>query len=79
VIRPLRLATLLLLGGCSAVPSVRAVSAGPEGVAFEIAAGRQEAATRRAMLYCANLGLSAVLAEVKPSGEGVSVVRYECR
>ena len=79
MIRPVRLAALLLLGGCSAAPGVRAVSASPEGVVFEVAADRREDATRQAMLYCANLGRSAVLAEVKPAGEGVSVVRYDCR
>jgi len=70
---------LLLLGGCSAGPVVRAVSAGPEAVAYEIAADGQEAATRQAKLYCANLGRDAVLEEVKPEGEGLSIARYQCR
>jgi hypothetical protein len=79
VIRRARLVALLLLGGCSAALDVRAVSAGPEGVAFEVAADRQEDATRQAMLYCANLGRSAFLAEVTPVVAGVSITRYECR
>ena len=69
---------VLLLAGCSA-PGPRAVSAGPEGVAFEVPADRQEEATRQAMLYCANLGRSAVLAEVRAAAAGVSIARYECR
>jgi hypothetical protein len=79
VIRRARLAALLLLGGCSAAPDVRAVSAGPDSVAFEVAKDRQEDATRQAMLYCANLGRSAVLAEVTPAAAGISIAHYECR
>jgi hypothetical protein len=79
VIRWARLAALLLLGSCSAAPGVRAVSAGPDGVAFAVTADRQEAATRQAMLYCANLGRSAVLTEVTPGSDGVNVARYDCR
>jgi hypothetical protein len=74
-----RLGALLLLGGCGAAPDVLAVSAGPDGVAFEVAAGRQEDATRQAMLYCANLGHSAVLTGVEPAGSGTTIARYDCR
>jgi hypothetical protein len=80
VIRPAGLAALLLLGGCSGAPGVRAVSAEPDGVAFEVAPGRQEEATRQAMLYCANLGRGALLAEETPSATpGLSIARYDCR
>jgi hypothetical protein len=79
VIAIARFAVLLVLADCSAAPSVRAVSAGPDGVAFEIAADRQEEATRQAMLYCANLGRSAILAEVKPEADGARIARYDCR
>jgi hypothetical protein len=79
VIRRARLAALLLLAGCSAAPDVRAVGAGPDSVAFEVAADRQDEATRQAMLYCANLGRSAVLSGVEPAGDGSSIATYVCR
>jgi hypothetical protein len=79
VIGGARLAALLLLGGCSGAPEVRAVSAGPDGVAFEVAADRQDDATRQAMLYCANLGRSAVLNSTEPVGSGATIARYDCR
>lgn len=79
MIRRTRLAALLLLGGCSAAPDVRAVSAGPDGVAFEVAADRPDEATRQAMLYCANLGRTAVLSGVEPAGDGTSTATYVCR
>jgi len=78
VIRPAGLAALLLIGGCSA-SSVRAVSAGPDGVAFEVAADRQEEAARQAMLYCANLGRIAVLAKTRSAADEVNIARYDCR
>jgi hypothetical protein len=77
--RLFRLAAVLLLGGCGAMSGVRAVSDGPDGVSFAFPADRQDEATRQAMLYCANLGRTAVLRGVEPAGDGSSIAAYDCR
>lgn len=79
--RRLGLAALLLAlpAACSAPSSVRAVTAAPDGVSFAFPAERQDDATRRAMLYCANLGRNAVLRGVESAGDGSRIAAYDCR
>jgi hypothetical protein len=77
----LRLSAVLLplLAACASMSMVRATSADAQGVTFEFPPDRQEEATRQAMLYCANLGRSAVLESTRSEGGGISVAVYDCR
>jgi hypothetical protein len=72
-------ALVLLLAACSSLPMVRATSADAQGVTFEFPAGRQDEATRQAMLYCANLGRTAVLKSTGVEGSDAAIAAYECR
>ena len=77
-----RLATALVVcfsAGCSTPPTVRAMSAGADGVIYQFPSDRQEEATREAMLYCANLGRAAILKRVELGAEGLATGVYQCR
>lgn len=69
----------LFLAACGLAPMVRATSADAQGVTFEVPSGRKEDATRQAILYCANLGRSAVLVSIYPETTDLSVAVYDCR
>jgi hypothetical protein len=73
------LAAFLLVAGCDAAPVVRATSAAAGSVSYEFPAGRQDEAQRQAMLYCANLGRTAVLKEIKRAEDGFPTASYACR
>lgn len=75
----LALLPLALLAACSVMPRVRAVTAAPDGVIFEFPVDQQAEATRQAMLYCANLGRTAMLNGVKSEGSGFSIGMFDCR
>lgn len=77
--RAVALSAFCLLAACSATPTVRATSAGAEGVTYEFPADRQGDALRQAMLYCANLGRGAVLKDNRLEPDGLAVAAYECR
>jgi hypothetical protein len=72
-------AVLCLLAGCATTSSVRAMSAGADGVTYEFPLGRQDEARRQAMLYCANLGRIAVLRALQPQPDGLVSAAYDCR
>lgn len=69
------LVLLALLAGCAAMPAVRAVEATGDAVTYEYPAGERDEAQRRATLYCANLGRTAVLRRVLREG----LAEFECR
>jgi hypothetical protein len=70
---------LLLTAACGSLSTVRAISADAHGVTFEFADESQDDVTRQAMLYCANLGHSAVLESSRPEGDGGRIAIYDCR
>lgn len=68
----------LLLTGCG-TPEVRAVETGAGGVTYEFPLDRRAEAMREAMLYCANLGRTAVLRQVTEKGDKDGVAAFDCR
>jgi hypothetical protein len=70
---------ILMVAGCSFMPKTRVVSASANGIAFEIGVGQEDEATRRAMLYCANLGRNANLTSANPRNDGHTIAVYQCQ
>jgi hypothetical protein len=79
ILRAVAAAVLCLLAGCTTTSSVRAMSAGADGVTYEFPLARQDEARRQAMLYCANLGRIAVLRALQPQPDGLASAAYDCR
>jgi hypothetical protein len=72
-----RLLVLAPLAACSAVPPVEAVRATPDEVTFAYGDGGADAAAHQGALYCANLGRSARLREIRRDGD-LSIARFAC-
>ncbi len=70
---------LALLAACSAIASLRTVSATGDAVVFEYANDRAAQAMREAALYCANLGKNASLRDVTPEQGDRSIAAFDCR
>jgi hypothetical protein len=77
--RAAALIALCLVVACSVVPSLRATSAGADGVSYEFPADRRADATREAALYCANLGRVAVLKGIEIDADGRARAAFACR
>lgn len=70
---------ILLVANCGTASRVQATIATADSVSYQFPAGQQDEAMHQAMLYCANLGRSAVLRSVQPADGGLSVGTYDCR
>lgn len=70
---------LLCVTACGPMPSVQATVATADSVTYQFPADQQGQATHQAMLYCANLGRSAVLRSVRPETAELTVAVYDCR
>jgi hypothetical protein len=66
-----------LLAGCEG--SVRALSAGADGVSFEFPLALAADADRQAQLYCANLGRAAERETLTQKGGDRAIASYACR
>ncbi len=60
-------------------PTLQAVDTSGMGVTFEFRGDRIAEATRRADLFCANLGRNAALRSVAPGGDDVRIATFDCR
>ena len=69
---------LLLLVTCGVMPRVHALRADADGVTFEFPLAQRDEAARQAMLYCANLGRSAVLRSAQPQSGSFTIAMYDC-
>lgn len=69
----------LLVTACGGMSRVQATVATADGVTYRFPADQRDEATRQAMLYCANLGRSAVLKSTEPDGGDLTVAAYDCR
>jgi hypothetical protein len=70
---------LIVVAACGAISRVQATVATADRVTYQFPTGPQDEATRHAMLYCANLGRSAILRSANSEGVGLSVAVYDCR
>jgi hypothetical protein len=68
-----------MLAACAGAPSLSAVDAGTEGIAYRFRGSGLAEAERQASLYCANLGRSATLLEVARATDGSDLARFDCR
>ena len=79
MVRAAALPLLFLVAGCGGISRVQAMVATADGVTYQFPADQQDEATRQAMLYCANLGRSAMLKSAKRDGGDLTVAVYDCR
>lgn len=79
MVRAAALLLLPLVAACGGMSKVQATIATADGVTYQFPADQQDEATRQAMLYCANLGRTAVLKSAKPDGSDLTVAVYDCR
>ncbi|MGO8915795.1 MAG: hypothetical protein ACLQJR_07805 [Stellaceae bacterium] len=70
---------LFLVAACGAMSGIEAIGATADSVTYQFPADQEDEATRQAMLYCANLGRSAVLTSAEPEAGGLTLAVYDCR